>query len=374
MSLKITINEDIKSKDSIILNIILFFYFAILIRINSIIFIPLIFLFIIYNINDVIKTILKYKLFYAFLIFFSILFLLKNFIVTGCLAYPIYFTCLDLFEWSVGVDQAKFRFNHLSSQSKGYLLYLINQNFINNIFDYYNFRTEKNFISPEIYLKDYNWLSNWWKYEYDINRFLNIIYFFIISLFLIIIFNFNKIKYSNIFENIKKYSFQIILFSLPVITWLFLLPQTRYGGYGIFFSITCFVTIIIFQKIEKLKIVPFIIIFTISISYFGYKNMDRIINNFNELELKKYNNFYDYPSIEKKRFKINNKFGISITERIINTKDILGKPLYCFDFKGFCSSSFRLNCIDKINEINNYIFVIPDKKECASVIDKYLWY
>ena len=39
----------------------------------------------------------------------------------------------------VGVEQAKLRFNHLSSQSKGYLLYLINEKFIENIFNYYNY-------------------------------------------------------------------------------------------------------------------------------------------------------------------------------------------------------------------------------------------
>ena len=123
----------------------------------------------------------------------------------------------------------------MSSQSKGYLLYLINEKFIENIFNYYNFRNEGNFISPKKYLIEYNWLSNWWKYEYDVNRFLNIIYFFIFSLFLIIIFNLNKIKYSEIIIEIKKNFFIIIIFTLPIFTWLYLLPQTRYGGYGILF-------------------------------------------------------------------------------------------------------------------------------------------
>ena len=181
--LKYYLIEDEKYQNYIILSVVLLFYFAILIRTNSIIFFPLIFLFLIHNLKYLIRTILNYKLFYSFLIFFSILYLFKNLIITGCLSYPIYFTCFDLIEWGVGVEQAKLRFNHLSSQSKGYLLYLINEKFIENIFNYYNFRNEGNFISPKKYLIEYNWLSNWWKYEYDVNRFLNIIYFFIFSLF-----------------------------------------------------------------------------------------------------------------------------------------------------------------------------------------------
>jgi len=372
--LKFYLIEDIKKQNYIILSIVLLFYFAILIRTNSIIFVPLIFLFLIHNIKYVIRTIFNYKLFYSFLVFFSILYLIKNLIITGCLSYPIYFTCFNFIEWGVGVEQAKLRFYHLSSQSKGYLLYLINERFIENIFNYYNFRNEDNFISPKKYLIEYNWLSNWWKYEYDVNRFLNIIYFFIFSLFLIIIFNLNKIKYSEIYIDIKKYSLQIIIFTLPIFTWLFLLPQTRYGGYGIIFSITCLISIILLHKIDKLKIFPFVVIFTISISYYSYKNVDRIINNFNGVNFNDYHNYYEYPSIENSRFKINDKFDISIIERIINSEDILGKPLYCYDFKGLCSSSIRLECISKINKKNGYIFIIPDKEKCASLIDKYLWY
>ena len=372
--LKFYLIEDIKYRNYLILSIVLLFYFAILIRTNSIIFVPLIFLFLIHNIKYLIRTILNYKLFYSFLILFSILYLFKNLIITGCLSYPIYFTCFDFIEWGVGVEHAKLRFNHLSSQSKGYLLYLINEKFIENIFNYYNFRNEENFIGPKKYLVEYNWLGNWWKYEYDVNRFLNIIYFFIFSFFLIIIFNFNKIKYSEIIINIKKYFFLIILFTLPIFTWLFLLPQTRYGGYGIIFSVTCLISIMLFHKTDKLKILPFIIIFIISISYYSYKNVYRIINNFNSVNLNEHHNYYEYPSIESSRFKINDKFDISIIERIINTEDILGKPLYCYDFKGLCSSSLRLQCISKINKKNGYIFIIPDKKKCASLIDKYLWY
>ena len=59
---------------------------------------------------------------------------------------------------------------------------------------------------------------------------------------------------------------------------------------------------------------------------------------------------------------------------VINSEDIFRKPLYCYDFKGLCSSSIRLECISKINKTSGYIFIIPNKDKCASIIDKYLWY
>ena len=366
--------NDSNFKNYLITCIVLLFYFAILIRTNSIIFTPLILVFFIHNTNLIVRNILTHKFFYSFLFFFSLLYLLKNFIISGCLAYPIYFTCLDSIEWGVGIEQAKLRFYHLSSQSKGYLLYLINENFIKNIFNYYKFREDKDFFNPETYLANYNWLRIWWQYEYDINRFLNIIYFFVFSLIIILIFNLNKINFNQIIVSIRKYFIHIIFFSLPVFSWLYLLPQTRYGGYGIIFSVICLCTLLFFYKIKDIKIFPFIIIFTISISYYGYKNIDRIINNFYGLSLEEFNNYYEYPNIENNQFKVNNQFQVTVIERVINNKDRLGKPLYCFDIKGLCASSFRLKCIEKIHKKYNYIFVIPNQKKCALVIDKYLWY
>ena len=153
-----------------------------------------------------------------------------------------------------------------------------------------------------------------------------------------------------------------------------MLPQTRYGGYGIIFSISCLLCIITISKIDKIKLLPFFIILILSMSYSGYKNFDRITNNYINLFNKKFNNYYEYPSLENTQYRINNNFSLPITERIINSKDVLGKPLYCFDSKGLCGSSFRLKCINKIIKKNSYIFLIPYKKKCASIIDKYLWY
>ena len=64
--LKFYLIEDIKNQNYIILSVVLLFYFAILIRTNSIIFFPLIFLFLIHNLKCLIRTILNYNYFIHF--------------------------------------------------------------------------------------------------------------------------------------------------------------------------------------------------------------------------------------------------------------------------------------------------------------------
>ncbi len=366
--------KDLKIQKKIILHIIILYFFAVIIRTNSIIFIPLIIIFLISNYRAFIYTLVKNYSLYIFLLIFSSLFLLKNFIITGCLSYPIYFTCFDTIEWGLGIDQAKLRFYHLSAQSKGYLLFLINESYISNIFDYYNFRKSEEYISPEIYLNDYNWLNYWWKYEYDINRFLNIFYFFIFSFLIIFLFNLKYNFIINLINNIKVNYFIIFMFSSSLLSWLILLPQTRYGGYAIFFVIICYCTLLIFYNLKNINLIPFLIILIISISYFETKNLQRILNNYYSLNQAEEINFYSYPDIKDYQFEVVNKFDLKIIKRVINEKELLGKPLYCFNIKGLCGSSFRLDCLEKLYIKNNYIYILPDKNKCALIIDKYLWY
>jgi hypothetical protein len=228
-------NKDIENNKNFFLKVLLLFFFAILIRTNAIIFFPLIIIFIIFYKNIFFYTLINNKIFYVFIFLFSFLYVVKNLIITGCLAYPIYFTCFDTLDWGVGIEHARYRFYHLSAQSKGYLLWLLNENLIKNIFDYYNYRETIFFESPESYLKNKNWVKYWWKYEYDINRFLNILYFFIIFVILNFIFNFKDIEFKKIFRDIRTNAGIILLFLFPFFSWLYLLPQTRYGGYGIIF-------------------------------------------------------------------------------------------------------------------------------------------
>ena len=44
------------------------------------------------------------KFFVSFVLLFSIL-LFTNFLNSGCLVYPVHFTCFDNFEWSIGSNE-----------------------------------------------------------------------------------------------------------------------------------------------------------------------------------------------------------------------------------------------------------------------------
>ena len=366
-------NKDIENNKNFFLKVLLLFFFAILIRTNAIIFFPLIIIFIIFYKNIFFYTLINNKIFYVFIFLFSFLYVVKNLIITGCLAYPIYFTCFDTLDWGVGIEHARYRFYHLSAQSKGYLLWLLNENLIKNIFDYYNYRETIFFESPESYLKNKNWVKYWWKYEYDINRFLNILYFFIIFVILNFIFNFKDIEFKKIFRDIRTNAGIILLFLFPFFSWLYLLPQTRYGGYGIIFIFLGFFCLNFFSHLKKNNFYPIILLLFISFVYFEGKNYTRIFNNYNLLKNNQTENFYNYPLISNEKIIKNTTLDIEINEiSLINNK--IGEPLYCYNTKGLCASSFRINCISKITKINNYIFIKPNKKLCADLINKYLWY
>ncbi len=356
------------------LKILLLFFFAILIRTNAIIFFPLIIIFIILYKNIFLSTLINNKIFYLFIFLFSFLYVVKNLIITGCLAYPIYFTCFDSISWGLGIEHAKFRFFHLSAQSKGYLLWLINENLIKNIFDYYSYRDTTLFESPESYLKNKNWIKYWWKYEYDIDRFLNVLYFFIIFIILNFIFNFRDIKLKEMYVNICNNFGIILLFLIPIFSWIYLLPQTRYGGYGIIFVFLALLCLNFFSHIKKTNYYPIILLLLVSLIYFEGKNYLRIYNNYNLFTNNLTENFYNYPLMSNEYIVNNTIFDIKINERLLLNKNKIGEPIYCYDTKGLCASSFRIDCISKINKINDYIFIKPNKKKCSNLIDKYLWY
>ena len=49
---------------------------------------------------------IKQKFFFIFSLFITIV-LITNIFNTGCLVYPIYFTCIENFSWSIPIDQVK---------------------------------------------------------------------------------------------------------------------------------------------------------------------------------------------------------------------------------------------------------------------------
>ena len=90
--LKFLINDNVNET---FMKIIFYSFYALILRIGSLIILPIVLIIIIININKIIKIFFNYIKLNFFIIFFLSIFLFKNFILTGCLAYPLYWTCTD---------------------------------------------------------------------------------------------------------------------------------------------------------------------------------------------------------------------------------------------------------------------------------------
>ena len=125
-----------------------------ILRIGSIIIFPLILLIILLKIKYLIQFFIKYIRLNIFLILFLFVILLKNFIISGCLSYPIYKTCFnnEIVTWASPSDNARERFELLSAISKRWKFYTMEEANLDSRFDYFEPMKKGLILSP----KDYN--------------------------------------------------------------------------------------------------------------------------------------------------------------------------------------------------------------------------
>ena len=352
--------KNLGNKESIFTLIIFFFVFLFFLRLNSIIFLPLIFLFIIYNLKFFFYNINTNKTIFSFYLFSIFVLVLKNFIISGCLAYPIYFTCFDNISWGAGIEHAYERYLMLSAQSKGYLLYIVKELEYLSIYDFYKYAKSSNFISPFYYLHDgLSWINYWIKYEHDKSRLINIIIFLLIILILSKLINYKNFDYYESFKTIKRERFLIAIYFFPIISYFYLLPQGRYGGFSIIYV---FFSLLLSLILRQSKNFILFIFLSISILYFIYKNVY-------DINHKPFTQLYPKEDIEyiSKEIKNNNVFNVKlqITE---------GKPNYCNNIKKLCLSDLRYSCLDEVYQQMGYIFIIPKQNNCTKIIKNYFFF
>lgn len=285
----------------------------------GILLIPLIFL----NIKDIIflKKILNVRL----LLFLS-LFIIFNygtqFLNSGCILYPISFTCYDKFIWS-------FKIQHVKDMNLWYELW-------SKAGANPNWRTE----DFQLYVSNFNWILNWIE-NYFFNKFSD----FLLGLFILvlIVFLFIKKKISHFVPKRKmNLTYLLFLFIILLVVWFIKFPQLRYGGFIIvaniiFLSFCFYVSNKSFSsKIYKsLKILSLIIILI-----FSGRNIDRLI---------KENKLYGYDIISNAFYNVeNNKFNTKTLNDDIQINISEGS---CWVIPQPCTHrSF------KAKKINNYIF------------------
>ncbi len=229
---------------------------------------------------ELLSYVFKSNFFYL-LILLLLLIISVYYFNTGCLVYPVSFTCFDNLDWSIGSLETIKMNNHYQLWSKAGLMP--------------NFKVDQ----PEIYLENFNWFLNWFN-----SYFFNKISDFLISILLLCIFIFlifsSKIKKKRKNKNFEyiylTYFFLVLLF----IEWFLNHPALRYGGYIIIILLIFIPFSIILEKYQissKKLLLRLKIIILITIIIFITRNGFRINN-----EIEKYN----YKPVSETFYQLNN--------------------------------------------------------------------
>ena len=200
----------------------------------------------------------KYCVLFLILLFFV---LITYFINTGCVIYPLGFTCLEKLSWSIPLTEVKQMNDWYELWSKGGATP--------------NLRVE----NPQEYIKGFNWVKHW----IEIYFFTKVSDFILGITLLISIFLFsfrqNILEKKKIKINYYIYLIYLLIFILGIV-WFYNHPALRYGGYHIF-ALLVFIPISIKLSTSGLNIRKYtrttFILISITIFIFISRNTNRII-------------------------------------------------------------------------------------------------
>ncbi len=236
------------------------------------------------KLKEIFKIFIK-NYFFLLFIFLLLLILFHNFLITGCLIYPVSFTCFENNIWAIKINEVKELNNWYEQWAKGGAGP--------------NFRVE----NPILFIQNFNWVSKW----IDVYFFNKISDFLagLTFLFLIVFFILRSNK--KVFLKKRKIYLLITCIIILLFEWFYNHPALRYGGYCLIVSIL-FIYFSIFMekfKIDKnllIKKINFLILITLIIfSYRNYKRIDFETEFYNYKPLK---NFYFY--LDEKNFNLQN--------------------------------------------------------------------
>lgn len=245
--------------------------FVITIKPFYLIYLPLILVFLIYRETQKIflnLLISKTSFFCFFIIFLTFFF---TFINSGCLIFPMAFTCFENLSW--GTDK-----NFVLSVNKWFELWSKAGATPNIVVE-----------DREKYLTNLNWLSNWFN-----TYFFNKVSDFLLSVtFLSLIYFFTFYK-KNKFLTFNKNLFSIYFFVIfALIEWFLNHPSLRYGGYHLialllFFPLCNIISNMKIQRTEFIKKATTLILITFII--FLGRNLIRLNKEYNYYAYNPFNN------------------------------------------------------------------------------------
>lgn len=254
-----------------------------------------------------------------FLLFGSVLWFLKSFFSSGCLIFPVSFTCIPT-SWSQDLIEVESYANIIQSFARDTPLRL---NFTN--FDYT--------------LNSWQWFIPWIKEYFLKTEFLLVSFVIIfVSLFYFLFYSiYKQIRISVIFKHFYFHLLMLIIFNLFI--W-FKAPEIRFG-YGSIISLVCFlISILVFISFKN---------------FFAKKQLFNlvILITFGSILFKNFDNSKHFNNVSFVR-----NFDYSNFENIYNINNYkVYKPVrdnFCNSFEGFCTyQGFKVNIENK----NGYIFM-----------------
>lgn len=283
---------------------------------------------------------LIYKLGYKKIIFYNIKFyfilsislssiFLINYFNTGCFLYPAVKTCSEKVIWHIPKNEVSMMNTHYEWWAKAG--------------GGPSFKSE---LKKEEYIKNFNWLSNWFDKHFFGKVTDTLLGIFTICLIIFVIFYFirnNKTKYHN-----NNYDFKIVYFFIMIflIEWFLKHPSLRYGGFVIFGLIffvkfSNYMAKYFYQK-SKIFFIHMLILIIIFSSY-NLRNIKRINEEIN---------IYNYNIKNSPFFFIKKNVA-----KIVHQKD---------DFRIYTPN--ESSCWALKTPCTNYINLTSDKKRGFNII------
>jgi|688.fasta_scaffold92726_3 hypothetical protein len=230
--------------------------------------------------------------FFTTLFLLFALFIFINFLNSGCLFYPLKFTCFENLIWTPTADS-------IISHSKWFELW-------SKAGATPNLRVP----NPDNYVQFLNWVPNWFKTYFLFkvtDTLLSIFSIFFIFLTIFIIKKKGTLKVKKIITFKLLYCLIVILFFI----WFFKHPDLRYGGFELvvlllYVPASIYLSRFIFHKNDLNKI--YLIIFIMVFSIYNFKNITRIYSELNRTDRYQYNNFpfFYVENVSYEKIMINN--------------------------------------------------------------------
>jgi len=294
--------------------------------------------------------------------------------MSGCLFYPIFWTCLpvEYLSWGVSPELTKDRYDIVTALGKGWSSYVLNEGKVDDRILYFQPLSSGLIVNVKDYLSifKYTWVK-YWLQSGDAVKILNN-FLIILFCFFILLFSKKKIEINNTISKTL-----IFMFLLNLLLWFYLTPQSIYGGNLVTIAFSALLVSSLLKNIDLKSI------FTISI--FCLLIMISFIYNFSR-NYEKFNNFFDnikYPfnglievsnnnidiDFYKKTF---NGYEVNIKKKIANRHE--GLPDFCGNISMLCMPIDRIDCVSKIEKKYNYLFITGNIKKCKAILKTRIFY